>query len=123
MGHWLGRVQRFVVLRSFQAVDCEENFLGVRRPSPQICQPAFAPPLTDEGVSTILKRYVGVTHGFFGMPGLLEKAKVAMDDAADACGMQLGGKPGRAQSSQPAKATIDAVAATPERAWAINLYT
>ena len=43
---------------------------------------AYAVRLSEEGVSTILKRYDGVTHGFFGMPGLLEKAKVAIQDAA-----------------------------------------
>ena len=51
---------------------------------------AYAVRLTDEGVSTILKRYDGVTHGFFGMPSLLEKAKVAIGDAADALRNALG---------------------------------
>jgi acetyl esterase len=45
---------------------------------------AYAVRLSEEGVSAILKRYDGVTHGFFGMPGLLEKAKVAIGDAAEA---------------------------------------
>jgi len=51
---------------------------------------AYAVRLSDEGVSTILKRYEGVTHGFFGMPGLLEKAKVAIGDAADALRSAIG---------------------------------
>ena len=51
---------------------------------------AYAVRLSDEGVSTILKRYEGVTHGFFGMPGLLEKAKVAIGDAADALRNAIG---------------------------------
>jgi acetyl esterase len=51
---------------------------------------AYAVRLTDEGVSTILKRYDGVTHGFFGMPGLLEKAKVAIGDAAVALRSAIG---------------------------------
>jgi len=46
--------------------------------------------LSDEGVSTILKRYDGVTHGFFGMPELLEKAKVAIQDAAAALRASIG---------------------------------
>ena len=51
---------------------------------------AYAGRLSDEGVSTIVKRYDGVTHGFFGMPGLLEKAKVAIGDAADALRNAIG---------------------------------
>ena len=51
---------------------------------------AYAVRLSEEGVSTILKRYDGVTHGFFGMPGLLEKAKVAIQDAAAALRNAIG---------------------------------
>jgi len=51
---------------------------------------AYAVRLSDEGVSTILKRYDGVTHGFFGMPALLEKAKVAIEDAAAALRSAIG---------------------------------
>ena len=51
---------------------------------------AYAVRLSCEGVSTILKRYDGVTHGFFGMPGILEKAKVAIGDAADALRSAIG---------------------------------
>jgi acetyl esterase len=51
---------------------------------------AYAVRLSDEGVSTILKRYEGVTHGFFGMPALLEKAKVAIEDAAAALRNTIG---------------------------------
>jgi acetyl esterase len=51
---------------------------------------AYAARLSDENVSTILKRYDGVTHGFFGMPGLLEKAKVAIADAAQALRNAIG---------------------------------
>jgi len=39
---------------------------------------AYAVRLRNEGVATIQKRYEGVTHGFFGMPALLEQAKVAI---------------------------------------------
>jgi acetyl esterase len=51
---------------------------------------AYAVRLSDEGVSAILKRYDGVTHGFFGMPALLEKAKVAIQDAAAALRSAIG---------------------------------
>jgi acetyl esterase len=51
---------------------------------------AYGVRLSEEGVSTILKRYDGVTHGFFGMPGLLEKAKVAIQDAAVALRNAIG---------------------------------
>jgi acetyl esterase len=51
---------------------------------------AYAMRLSEEGVSTILKRYDGVTHGFFGMPGLLEKAKIAIQDAAQALRNAIG---------------------------------
>ena len=51
---------------------------------------AYAVRLSEEGVSTILKRYDGVTHGFFGMPELLEKAKVAIQDAAVALRNAIG---------------------------------
>jgi acetyl esterase len=51
---------------------------------------AYAVRLSKEGVSTILKRYDGVTHGFFGMPGLLEKAKIAVQDAAQALRSAIG---------------------------------
>jgi acetyl esterase len=51
---------------------------------------AYAARLSNQGVSTMLKRYEGVTHGFFGMPGLLERAKVAIGDAADALRNAIG---------------------------------
>lgn len=51
---------------------------------------AYAVRLSEEGVSAILKRYEGVTHGFFGMPGLLEKAKIAIQDAAQALRNAIG---------------------------------
>jgi acetyl esterase len=51
---------------------------------------AYAARLSEEGVSTILKRYDGVTHGFFGMPALLEKSKVAIQDAAAALRNAIG---------------------------------
>jgi acetyl esterase len=51
---------------------------------------AYAVRLSEEGVSTILKRYDGVTHGFFGMPALLEKAKIAIQDAAQALRSAIG---------------------------------
>jgi acetyl esterase len=51
---------------------------------------AYAARLSEEGVSTILKRYDGVTHGFFGMPALLEKSKVAIQDSAAALRNAIG---------------------------------
>lgn len=51
---------------------------------------AYAVRLSSEGVPASLKRYDGVTHGFFGMPGLLEKAKIAIEDAAQALRSVIG---------------------------------
>ncbi len=45
---------------------------------------AYAARLREEGVATVLKRYGGVTHGFFGMPTLLEKSRVAIAEASAA---------------------------------------
>jgi acetyl esterase len=45
---------------------------------------AYAARLREDGVSTTLKRYDGVTHGFFGMPALLDKSKAAITDASSA---------------------------------------
>jgi acetyl esterase len=52
---------------------------------------AYAARLREEGVPSALKRYDGVTHGFFGMPAQLEKAKVAIADAAAALRVAIGG--------------------------------
>jgi len=51
---------------------------------------AFAARLREEGVVTTLKRYDGVTHGFFGMPSLLDKSKAAIADAATTLRTALG---------------------------------
>ena len=51
---------------------------------------AFAARLREEGVAATLKRYEGVTHGFFGMPSLLDKSKAAIADAALALRTALG---------------------------------
>jgi len=50
---------------------------------------AFAARLREEGVATTLIRYEGVTHGFFGMPSLLDKSKAAIADAASALRIAL----------------------------------
>ena len=51
---------------------------------------AYAVRSSEEGVSTILKRYGVVTRGFFGDSGLLEKAKIAIHDAAQALRSSIG---------------------------------
>jgi acetyl esterase len=45
---------------------------------------AYAARLREDGASVVLKRYDGVTHGFFGMPSLLDKSKVAIAEASAA---------------------------------------
>lgn len=45
---------------------------------------AYAQRLLDAGVPVFVKRYDGVTHEFFGLAGVVPKAKEAVDDAADA---------------------------------------
>jgi acetyl esterase len=45
---------------------------------------AFAARLREEGVATVLKRYDGVTHGFFGIPSLVEKSRRAIAEASAA---------------------------------------
>ena len=51
---------------------------------------AFAARLREDGVPTTLKRYDGVTHGFFGMPSLLDKSKTAIADAGAALRIAIG---------------------------------
>ncbi|MBC8159764.1 MAG: alpha/beta hydrolase [Roseiflexaceae bacterium] len=43
---------------------------------------AYAKKLQDAGIATTLTRYTGVTHEFFSMPGVLDKAKQAVAEAA-----------------------------------------
>lgn len=43
---------------------------------------AYAARLRDAGVPVQLKRYDGMIHGFFGMSGLLDRAREAIQDAA-----------------------------------------
>ena len=45
---------------------------------------AYAQRLLDSGVPVFAKRYDGVTHEFFGLAGVVPKAKQAVDDAAKA---------------------------------------
>lgn len=45
---------------------------------------AYAARLRDSGVPATMRRYDGVTHGFFGMAGVLDKARQAIDDSAAA---------------------------------------
>ncbi|HVN88328.1 MAG TPA: alpha/beta hydrolase [Candidatus Binataceae bacterium] len=52
---------------------------------------AYAARLREEGVTVALKRYDGVTHGFFGMPTVLDISKQAIADASAALRAALGG--------------------------------
>jgi acetyl esterase len=51
---------------------------------------AYAARLREEGVATVLKRYEGVTHGFFGMPSLIEKSRIAIAEASAALRAAIG---------------------------------
>jgi len=52
---------------------------------------AYAARLREEGVPSVLKRYEGVTHGFFGWPAQLDKAKTAIAEAGSALRAAIGG--------------------------------
>ena len=52
---------------------------------------AYAARLRAERVPVVLKRYDGVTHGFFGMPSVLDIAKTAIADAGAALRIAIGG--------------------------------
>jgi acetyl esterase len=52
---------------------------------------AFAARLREEGVPVELKRYAGVTHGFFGMPSVLNASKLAIAEAGAALRTAIGG--------------------------------
>jgi acetyl esterase len=51
---------------------------------------AYAARLRQDGVPAVLKRYEGVTHGFFGMPAQLDKSRVAIAEAASALRVAIG---------------------------------
>jgi acetyl esterase len=51
---------------------------------------AYAARLREEGVATVLKRYDGVTHGFFGMPSVIERSRVAIAEASAALWRAIG---------------------------------
>jgi acetyl esterase len=51
---------------------------------------AYAARLREDGVPSVLKRYDGVTHGFFGMPLQVDQAKHAIEEAAAALRMAIG---------------------------------
>jgi acetyl esterase len=51
---------------------------------------AYAARLREEGVKATLKRYDGVTHGFFGMPSLIEKSRTAIAEASAALRVAIG---------------------------------
>ena len=51
---------------------------------------AYAARLREAGVATVLKRYDGVTHGFFGMPSVIEKSRVAIAEASAALRRAIG---------------------------------
>ena len=52
---------------------------------------AYAARLREEQVPAVLKRYAGVTHGFFGMPAVLDAAKAAIAEAGAALRVAIGG--------------------------------
>jgi acetyl esterase/lipase len=51
---------------------------------------AYAARLRAGGAPVVLTRYEGVTHGFFGMPSLLKKSRLAIADAAAALRAEIG---------------------------------
>jgi acetyl esterase/lipase len=51
---------------------------------------AYAARLREDGVPSVLKRYSGVTHGFFGMPMQVDQAKHAIEEAAAALRLAIG---------------------------------
>jgi acetyl esterase len=51
---------------------------------------AYAARLREDGVLSVLKRYDGVTHGFFGMPGQVDIARHAITAAATALHEAIG---------------------------------
>jgi len=51
---------------------------------------AYAVRLREDGVPAVLRRYDGVTHGFFGMPALLDLAQQAIGEAASALRVAIG---------------------------------
>ena len=51
---------------------------------------AYAARLRDDGVTAVLKRYEGVTHGFFGMPALLDKSKAAIAESGSVLRLAIG---------------------------------
>jgi acetyl esterase len=51
---------------------------------------AYAARLGEEGIATILLRYDGVTHGFFGMPAFIEKSRRAIAEASAALRSAIG---------------------------------
>ncbi|HTT74705.1 MAG TPA: alpha/beta hydrolase [Candidatus Binataceae bacterium] len=51
---------------------------------------AYAARLREDGVASVLKRFNGVTHGFFGMPLQIDQAKQAIEEAAAALRLAIG---------------------------------
>ncbi|MGH7987792.1 MAG: alpha/beta hydrolase [Candidatus Binataceae bacterium] len=51
---------------------------------------AYAARLRQEGVPVVLRRYDGMTHGFFGMPDFLDQAKAAIAEAGSALRAAIG---------------------------------
>lgn len=51
---------------------------------------AYAMRLREAGVATVLKRYDGVTHGFFGMPSVVAKSRTAIAEASAALRAVIG---------------------------------
>ena len=43
----------------------------------------YAQKLKSSGVPTTLKRYNGMVHGFFQMAGLLDEARLAIEDVGE----------------------------------------
>ena len=52
---------------------------------------AYVARLREDRVPTVLKRYAGVTHGFFGMPTVLDAAKTAIAEAGAALRTAIAG--------------------------------
>ena len=57
-------------------------FFSTSRPDERIWSGSFAALCRWAGVPVRMTRYPGMIHGFFGMGSLIDRAKVAIDEAA-----------------------------------------
>ncbi len=60
---------------------------------------AYAAHLRDAGVAVQFRRYDGMIHGFFGMGGMIDQARTAVADAANALQSALSAAPRRARGN------------------------